>query len=1301
MKRKILLISVLLFSLLLFLVGFGSWLFQSTAGTDWLIGVVADVAELRITTGQLEGRLADELTIEDLTVVWQGVQLTVQRIHLNWVPSRLLQGKVDVRSLAIDQLVIHQTGSPEASEPQAVKEDGGDFAAADLVFLPAWLEVEITRLQIQGIAYQDDEGTAVIADELSGSYLWSQEQINAPDFSYISPYVHLRGSFELDLQDPHMDVTAEVHLPESLVDRQLFDDIAAPVTFPGKIDFDGDWNNFYGPVSFGTATDADGTVWLAADARGSWQGIRFDNFRGRYLNGDLTGELDLAWIDSYRMHGELTGTGIDPGVFVEELSGQAHLDVSGDLIISYDDQPLQAKLAAKIHEGQLRGHALSGKLSADWQGGGLHEIDLDLRSEEARVVAHGKPAGRVELDLNVADLSPFHPGLAGELLATGWLNWSDDYLTGAVDGSATAIIWQDSSLDSLRFQASHLALQTPLQLELAGHGLQYDGTRVDHLQLDVTGTVESHDVRVAMDSFDADLEAQLTGHYRDEVWQAELAAMSGQTPVLGAWALEEPAGITWQSQSLSLKNFSLASSRKERVAIELSRLLATTDSQLSLTWHDLRHDWLAYLQLPLEITGKSSGELQLELDGQQPVSLQAQLIASAVTKDDLAEVVIPSLTAEAVWLQDGLALDIKAESDTGESILVTGRSSRPPSGQWPPDELSLDMRWQKVNLERISRFGENLEVQGHSDGNAQVEILAGKLMRASASVRAEGLIQQDSQHVGLHSLLAELDWDEKSFHCDVQAKGIDDGLFTLNLTSTDDPSLYWPISGRIDMKIDTFNLQSLTPVLPPGASFDGVVSGQSSGYWQEDGQLFLEGQAGLSEGDLIWHDSDGQVDITIQNANVEWQWQGDHLKGSMTLLLAEQGELHGRWQLPLPARWPVALDVDGELQAEVHGEMHATGLIVALAPGLIQDLQGQVKTELHATGSLRNPMFSGRMTLTDASAYLPVSGVTIEDLKLRVALQGDKLNLEELSLRSGPGTVSGTGGLDFDQWQLEQYRLTLEGERLQVYNFPELQILCSPDLTLTGSPEGMQLRGNLLIPEMSLLGTGTTPEFLPSNDVVISSDVADDRKALPVGTDIQVVVELGDQVWVKTAGIDTRLEGGSTVALDEQRHLATWGEIHLVEGVYKAYGANLDIKQGVLSFDGGPIDNPKLRIFAARDVGTVQAGVQITGTAEAPVVTLYSRPAMPERDIIGYIFMGRPMRAGQEGEDALMIGAGALMPRYGETFSDLGISEVDIQGLFDGSGGVRLRRHLTESWELVSTLGSESGIDLYYIFKLD
>jgi len=199
---------------------------------------------------------------------------------------------------------------------------------------------------------------------------------------------------------------------------------------------------------------------------------------------------------------------------------------------------------------------------------------------------------------------------------------------------------------------------------------------------------------------------------------------------------------------------------------------------------------------------------------------------------------------------------------------------------------------------------------------------------------------------------------------------------------------------------------------------------------------------------------------------------------------------------------------------------------------------------------------------------------------------------------------------------------------------------------------------------------------------------------------LRIAVELGDQVTVKTAGVATRLTGGGIITLDEQGQLATFGKINLVDGVYKGYGAALDIKQGLLKYTGGSIANPGLSVFAARDVGTVQAGVQITGTAEDPVISLYSRPSMPERDILGYIFMGRPMRVGQEGEDAMMIGVGALIP-YGGTFSDLGISEVDIQGLFNGTGGVRLRNRLTEKIELESTFGAESGVDLYYILEFD
>ena len=236
---------------------------------------------------------------------------------------------------------------------------------------------------------------------------------------------------------------------------------------------------------------------------------------------------------------------------------------------------------------------------------------------------------------------------------------------------------------------------------------------------------------------------------------------------------------------------------------------------------------------------------------------------------------------------------------------------------------------------------------------------------------------------------------------------------------------------------------------------------------------------------------------------------------------------------------------------------------------------------------------------------------------------------------------------------------------------------------------------------MKLIDNTSKEELLPSNDVVISGEDHTDREKLTFDTDIQVVVDLGKKVNVRTAGVETRLEGGVTIGRDAGKHLAGWGEIRLVEGIYKAYGTNLGIKQGLMTYNGGPLENPALRVFAAKDIGRVQAGVHITGTAQNPVVTLASIPAMPERDILGYLFMGRPISNDSEGGDALAIGVGALMPNYGDTFADYGVVELDLDGLMNDDGGVRLRKRLAESWEISSTLGTESGVDLYYILDFD
>jgi len=797
------------------------------------------------------------------------------------------------------------------------------------------------------------------------------------------------------------------------------------------------------------------------------------------------------------------------------------------------------------------------------------------------------------------------------------------------------------------------------------------------------------------------LTTKLAGSYLDDVWRGELTALEAVSATLGSWALEKPSTLEWVNGSLSLKDFAVKGQRGGRVTLEISDLGASETSNLNLDWSDIQHDWLTYLSPELNVSGKSSGHFFMEMVDQQPVSLNAQMSGSLSLQNAYSPLDVPSISLKMTWVDTGLDLGLSAETDSGEHFEASADSSRPPSWQWPPEQLSFAMGWHNIDLDRLSTFREKMEVQGRSDGDIQFDILEGALQQAKAKITAEGHMQEDSQTVGFSSLNADLLWDKKTLQSETLIKGAHDGLISLKMTSTAALDYNWPESGELELKISDFDLRSFMPFIEVESDLVGAVRGEASGSWRDHGEILFNGQFGAVDDDLALHLQDGQVGGSFKRADLSWQWQGSQLQGQLVLQLASGADIQGRWQLPFSAHWPVDFKTEGPLKIDLKGDAQLAEIIPFIAPDVFQDIRGSFTTDLNIYGSLKSPRFSGTLDLLDAGAYLPVTGATIDDLSLRVSMSDDEIHLDKLFLKVGEGELNGTGLVEFDRWRLEGYSLALHGELLHLYDFPELQLFCSPDLKLSGDLTGARVTGNILIQEMKLIDNSTIEQLSPSNDVVISDENHADREKLTFDADIQVVVDLGEKVKVRTAGVETRLEGGVTIGRDAGKNLAAWGEIRLVEGVYKAYGVNLGIKQGLMTYNGGPLENPALRVFAAKDIGRVQAGVHITGTAQNPVVTLASNPAMPERDILGYIFMGRPISKNGEGGDALAIGAGALMPNYGDTFADYGVVELDLDGLLNDEGGVRLRKRLSESWEISSTLGTESGVDLYYILDFD
>ncbi len=823
----------------------------------------------------------------------------------------------------------------------------------------------------------------------------------------------------------------------------------------------------------------------------------------------------------------------------------------------------------------------------------------------------------------------------------------------------------------------------------------------DLMHAEVSGSLEKHSLLLTMNDQTGKLTANFTGGYLEEMWRGHLTALDGETSELGSWSLEQPSSLEWSNGIFNLHGFALDGQRGGRISLEIADLGVSTNSRLVLNWQELQHDWLTYLTSGLTASGNSSGHLLLDMVGYQPVSLKMMMDGNLSLQNDYSPLEIPVIALDMEWVETGLDLDVKADSESGEHFQLTAASTQPPGWHWPYEQLFFSMNWQNIDLGRMSPLREGLQLQGRSDGHSQFEVQEGALQQVDAEITAQVSMQADSQQVGFRSLSATLSWDENNLQSEAQIEGLGDGLISLTMTSSANPTFAWPSSGAIDLLVNDFELRSLMPLLSDKVDLVGAIRGDANGYWRESGEVSFQGHLGVADDGLAWHLPSGLVGAVFKRSDLDWQWQGSQFEGQLSLLLDNGGNLEGSWKLPFSAHWPVNFNTDGPITANLKSESQLDEMIEYFAPEVFQDIRGKFTSDLQLSGTLKSPHFSGTLDLQDAGAYLPMTGATFDALLLHMSLQDDKIHLDKLSVQTGEGALRGTGVVEFDQWQLKSYRFALQGERLHLYNFPELQVYCSPDLTLEGDLNDTRLRGKLLIQEMNLIDKSTGTQSLPNDDVVVYGEKKVDREKFTYDADIRVVVEMGDKVKVKTEGIETRLEGSVTLTTDEQKHLAALGEIRLVDGIYKAYGTKLEIKQGVMSYSNDPLINPKLRVFAAKDVGRVQAGVHITGTAENPVVTLASIPAMPERDILGYLFMGRPINKQGEGGDALAIGAGALLPNYGNSFADYGIVELDLEGLLQDEGGVRLRKRLSESWEISSTLGTESGIDLYYILDFD
>ncbi|MEX1197578.1 MAG: translocation/assembly module TamB domain-containing protein [Pseudohongiellaceae bacterium] len=433
----------------------------------------------------------------------------------------------------------------------------------------------------------------------------------------------------------------------------------------------------------------------------------------------------------------------------------------------------------------------------------------------------------------------------------------------------------------------------------------------------------------------------------------------------------------------------------------------------------------------------------------------------------------------------------------------------------------------------------------------------------------------------------------------------------------------------------------------------------------------------------------------------------------------------------------VVLSRDGTLEGSMDMSFDDIAWVEAVAPQL-RNPAGRLQGTVRVGGTMATPTLGVELSLREAMTEVPALGLLLEDINVRLENPQDERFTLTGQLRSGDGTLRLDSEIRQPLRDSRSLTLTLQGENVELANLPELQASLSPDLTLSGDPDGLELNGEVRVPVLDI-----TVNELPESAVNVSADTiitnstpgvrnaALAERGMLQNTPIQgeIRVSLGDRVRFRGFGLDTGLTGTLDITQRPNATPLAYGELEVVNGRFETYGQTLQIEQGKLQFLGS-YNNPAMDIRAVRQVGNTRVGVQMSGTLLNIRSQLFSTPALPDADVLAMLITGRPLAEAGEQEQPSLVGAVARLGiNQGQGLTDqirsqLGLDTLaldagrggDLQdssltmgkyltprifvryavGLFDTENTLAIDYTLTERLKLEAQSGETQSLDLIY-----
>ena len=423
------------------------------------------------------------------------------------------------------------------------------------------------------------------------------------------------------------------------------------------------------------------------------------------------------------------------------------------------------------------------------------------------------------------------------------------------------------------------------------------------------------------------------------------------------------------------------------------------------------------------------------------------------------------------------------------------------------------------------------------------------------------------------------------------------------------------------------------------------------------------------------------------------------------------------------------------------GQLNIDNLALAIVnPLLSKDeyAKGAINGNVNFSGSLMDPILNGGINLrhSDIKTYqLPID---IKSAMVDIKFNGKSSTLKGvLATKSGNININGQASWNnFEKWQANIY---VNGAAMEVTVPPMISMSVIPDIKIEATQDELTLLGKVSIPKGKI-----TVDSLPASSVDVSSDevmldknfkqIQPQKFGMKINSHIEI--NIGDKVTVDAFGLTASLKG-KLIATQTNKGLDLHGEVLIPNGRFHAYGQDLVIKKGVVTFSG-PTDQAILDIEAIRnpdsmDNNNITAGIRVKGSTQDPKIEIFSDPAMSQQEALSYLIRGQGLDNSDQSDNdmmtAFLVGVGTA--KTGKYIGDIGNAfgvknlTLDTQGagnsskvvvsgyilphlqlkygvgIFDSLATFTLRYRLLPNFYVEAASGLAQTLDFIYQFEFN